>query len=36
MPKHPTAAQLAQFRSEGYVFPPRAVSSRQAADMAVK
>ena len=27
MPKHLTAAQLAQFRSEGYVFPLRAVSA---------
>ena len=32
MPKHLTAAQLAQFRKEGYVFPMRAVSSGQAAD----
>src|SRR5258708_38907213 len=32
MPKHLTAAQLAQFRSEGYVFPLRAVSPAQAAE----
>lgn len=31
MPKHLTAAQLAQFRDEGYAFPLRAVSARQAA-----
>ena len=31
MPKHLTAEQLAQFRDEGYAFPFRAVSARQAA-----
>src|SRR3954469_16252057 len=31
MPKHLTDAQLAQFRSEGYVFPFRAVSAAHAA-----
>jgi len=36
MPKLLTAAQLAQFRREGYVFPLRAVSPGQAADMAVE
>ena len=30
--KHLTAAQLTQFRTEGYVFPFRAVSAEQAAD----
>ena len=30
MPKHLTATQLAQFRSEGYVFPMRAVSAGEA------
>lgn len=32
MPKHLTAAQLAHFQNEGYVFPFRAVSAAQAAD----
>ena len=32
MPKHLTAAQIAQFRNEGYVFPFRAVSAEQAAE----
>ena len=32
MPKLLTAAQLAQFRREGYVFPLRAVSPGQAAE----
>jgi hypothetical protein len=32
MPKHLSAEQLAHFRSEGYVFPFRAVSAAQAAD----
>src|SRR5688500_20301242 len=31
MPRHLTAAQLSQFRNEGYVFPFRAVSAAQAA-----
>lgn len=32
MPKHLTAAQLSRFRREGYVFPLRAVSHKQAAE----
>jgi hypothetical protein len=32
MPKHLTPTQLAQFRTEGYVFPLRAVSAEQAAE----
>ena len=32
MPKYLTAAQVAQFRSEGYVFPLRAVSPDPAAE----
>ena len=32
MPKYLSAAQISQFRSEGYVFPFRAVSGAQAAE----
>ena len=32
MPKHLTAAQVSQFRREGYVFPFRAISAEQAAE----
>lgn len=34
--KHLTAAQLEQFRTQGHVFPFRAVSGAQAADMGVE